>query len=266
MARRLDGLTFGGRVPWAVGLLLVITVSASLFAAFGSRHAGPLFALASLLPSEVWRGQIWRLVTHVFVEPSPLSLIFQCLSLYWFGRDLADEWGSRFFLRLLGAVVVIGSVGTCLVALVDPAVLRWPHLGGWPVSSALVIAWGLEWPDRIVRIYFVLPIRGLWIAWLTVVLTVVFAIYDGWESHLPVLFAEGATLAWMYRDVLQGRWLRARREAKAARARAEAERRRAASARQLRQMEAHDDEPPPLPPEIASQIDALLGKRGTPKK
>jgi membrane associated rhomboid family serine protease len=210
MAKRLEQrLTFGGRVPWAIGLLLVLTVVLSLVTAFGDRHAGSLFDLVAFRPAGVWRGEVWRLLAWPFVEPSPIGLIFTCLFLYWFGCDLAGQWGSRKFLTVFGGVLAVAGLGTCLIAKVDSTVLDHAYLGSWALTTAMIVAWGLWYPDRVVRIYFVLPIRGFWIAWLTVAVTAVFAIYSGWGKYLPELLSEGAILAWLYRRTLSKRWSKA---------------------------------------------------------
>jgi membrane associated rhomboid family serine protease len=212
MAKRWqDTFTFGGRLPWAVGLILAATVVLSLSVAFGDRHAGAIFDFVSLLPAEVWRGQLWRLITWTFVEPSPIGLIIGCLMLFWFGGDLAGEWGSRRFLVVLGGVMLAAAVGTCLIAQVDPPVRHHPYLGSWALTTAMVVAWGLWFPDRVVRFYFVLPIKGYWLAWLTVAITVVYAVYSGWTRFLPELFSEASVLAWLFRKSILSRWTKARR-------------------------------------------------------
>jgi membrane associated rhomboid family serine protease len=212
MAKRWhQTLTFGGRLPWAVGLLLSTTVVLSLLAALGDRHVAPLFDAASLVPGAVWRGQVWRLATWPLVEPTPIGLIFGCLMLYWFGGDLAGEWGSRRFLVVFGHVMLAAAVGTCLIARVDPPVLEHPYIGSWALTTAMVVAWGLWFPDRVVRIYFVLPIRGWWLAWITVAITVLFAIYSGWTRLLPELLGEASVLAWLFRKSILARWTKARR-------------------------------------------------------
>jgi membrane associated rhomboid family serine protease len=202
--------TFGGRIPWAVGLLLALTVALSLVTKLGDRHGGSLQDLLALRPAEVWHGQLWRLLTWSYVEPSAMGLIFSCLGLYWFGPALAQGWGSpRFLAVMVGAMLVAGG-GTCLVALVDPPVMQAEYVGSWAMITALVVAWGLTFPDRVVRLYLVLPIRGFWLAWLTVAITVVYAVYSGWLNLLPELIAEAAALAWLYQRVLLARWTRAR--------------------------------------------------------
>lgn len=75
---------------------------------------------------------------------------------------------------------------------------------------ALTIAWGLNFPDRVIRIYFVIPLRGFVLAWGSVALTMAFSIYNGWEHYAPILAAEGGMLAWCYRARLRQRWLKYR--------------------------------------------------------
>ena len=93
--------TFGGRVPPTVGALITAIVVASLLGALGRGYG--LIDVAALEPLAVWQGQIWRLVTWVFFETDPLSLLFGGLTLYWFGRDLCFAWGPRRFLATLHA-------------------------------------------------------------------------------------------------------------------------------------------------------------------
>ena len=264
-------LSFGGRVPWGVGLVLVATIVMSLLVAFGDRHVGSLFELTALVPEAVWRGQIWRLVTWAFIEPGPLALIFGCLFLYWFGGDLAREWGSRRFLSVYAGVVLCAAAATCLVARLDRSVLEGTYLGGWPTGVALVVAWGLWFPDRVIRIWFVIPIRGRILAWLTIAVTIVFAVYYGWERFVPELAAEGTMLGWLFRRSMLSRFAKLRRSVTVARdaSRREAAKRdrakkRAQSVAYLRLVESHDDPPPDLPPDVDAKLDELL--RGRSKR
>jgi len=226
------------------------------------RFIGHGCPVGALVPSEVWRGQVWRLATWPFIEPSPLSLLFTCLSLYWFGSDLAREWGSPRFLAVFGGVTLAAAVGTCLIAQIDEGALSQRYLGSWALTCAMIVAWGLWFPDRVVRIYFVLPIRGYWLAWLTVALTVVYAVYAGWERFLPELFAEGSSLAWLFRRPLLARWTTSRKAAEGRRRDAVRAKKRAQSVAYLRVLETHDDDPPPLPPDVEDKVrDLFRGKK-----
>jgi hypothetical protein len=218
-----QNFTFGGRLPWAVGLLLSLVLGLSLIAAFSERHFGSLFKLAALLPDHVWHGQVWRLITWTFFEPTALGLIWTALMIYWFGRDLAAQWGSRRFLGVFGGVVLVAAVGTCLVGLLDPTVLDATYLGSDALGVAMTVTWGFWFPDRTILLFFVLPVKGRWIGWGTIAVTVIFAVFQGWTALLPMLIAELSVVGWLYRRVIFARWKNAldarRRDADRAKAR-----------------------------------------------
>jgi membrane associated rhomboid family serine protease len=263
--RVLDRFSFGGRVPGGVGVVLAATIATSLVTALASRHVLPLFELGSLVAERVFAGEVWRLLAWSVIEPSPLSLLFICLMLWWFGRELAERWGSRRFLAVYFGVALVAAIGTCLIALVDRRLLEQAYVGSWPLAEAIAIAWGLSFPERVIRIYFVLPLRGYVLAWLTVAITVVYAIYAGWDRYVPNLLAEGAMLGWMYRAPAVSRlagWRRARAaSARAARARRKGEQ-RLATVHVLRAIEAKDDDLPALPDDVQGTLDRILADAG----
>lgn len=256
-------MSFGGRLPWAVGLLLTVTVALSLLVAFGDRHAGSLFDLVSLAPADVWRGQIWRLGTWMLVEPSPIGLVFTCLFTFWFGRELADEWGSRRFLAVFGGVALGAGVWTCLVARLDPAVLAEHYVGSWALGTAMLVAWGLWFPHRELRLFFLLRMNAYWLAWATVALTVVYAVYAGWEHFMPELSAEGAILVWLFRRSAVARWAKARAERASRRRLARQAEVRAKSFTSILTAETHEDDE--LPPEIEDQLREIFSGKGRPR-
>lgn len=63
------------------------------------REAGPM--------KYVLEGQVWRLITPIFLHGSPTHLLFNCLIIYFTGRTLEVLFGPLFFcsLFLLGGVV-----------------------------------------------------------------------------------------------------------------------------------------------------------------
>jgi membrane associated rhomboid family serine protease len=250
-------LSFGDRVPWAIGLLLSLVVAASFSAAFITRHGTSLFAYGALAPELVWKGQVWRLFTWPFLQPSPLSFIFECLMIYWFGRDVAAEWGSKRFLAVFGGVALLAAVSTCLIARVDPSVLGAAYLGSFALTAAMIVAWGLEFPERVVRIYFILPIRGFWVAWFTIGVTVVYAVYSGWQSLLPELFTEAFLLAYLYRESIESAVASKRSAMVRNRERAK---KRAKSVAYLKLVDRREEDLPELPPDIERKL------RGGPRE
>ena len=263
--KRVDPLlarfTFGGRLPGGVGIILALTVASSLVAAFGSRQWVELFEMGALLPERVLHGEIWRLATWSLLETRPIALLLTCLFYYWFGVDLAKEWGSRRFFLVYLAVTMTASVTTCLVALVDANVRGQTYLGGLAVAEALIVAWGLWFPTRMVRLYFMIPIKGVVVAWGTVALSVAYAIYYGWEHLFPNVVAQAAMLGWLYRAPVVNRW-RTWQRAKAQQQHQQQARQkreqRTATVRVLHQLEDHDDDLPPLTPEMESKLGQIF--------
>src|SRR5512146_1607384 len=118
MARRnlpLPGaLTFGGRVPAVVGLILVLMLVASVW---GWLERGLLPAVV-FAPSAILRGQAWRLVTWVFFQDNPFTLLFGGFMLWTFGRDLSYAWGEGRLLARFFGYVLLPAVATTFLAMV----------------------------------------------------------------------------------------------------------------------------------------------------
>ena len=213
--------TFGGRVPSTVGALISAIVLASLLGAL-DRGSG-IVGGATLVPLLVWQGQLWRLVTWVFFETDPLSLLFGALTLYWFGRDLCFAWGSRRFLvTFFGIAVAAAAVTSVLARFAWPPLLVSGWTGSWPVISALIIAWAMIFPERQILFMLALPISGRALLWLTLGGTVLYAIFGRFASYVPHLAAQVLMIAYARGWSLRGLWqsMRIKRYERRARRRA----------------------------------------------
>lgn len=190
-----EALTFGGRVPAAVGLLLVAIGVASL-ATWMAKSVGWAVLATGTLPSL----QLWRLVTYALVQPAPLDLIFALIGVFFFGPPLVFEWGER---RFLGASLVI-TVGAALATLLLGALLHVGvfYVGVWPLIDAMVLLWALRNPEQQVLLMFVVPVTGRVMGYLTVGVPAVLALYailtrglGGLVEYTPLLAAVG--IAWL---------------------------------------------------------------------
>lgn len=192
------------RLPPIITALIGVTLLLSLLAVLDARAGGSLYDVLALVPARVWRGELWRLITWPLVATGPWSLGFTCVGLYWFGGQLVAAWGADFFARYLAAVLLFAAAATTTLALILPAARTAPHLGGWALDSALVIAWALQFPERRVRVWGLLVVGGELLAYGTVAFTGLCVIYYGLAAFLPELLAGGAALAYMTGAL--GRW------------------------------------------------------------
>lgn len=163
-----------------------ITLIASIIAAM---DGGWLAGWLALEPARIWRGELWRLATWVFIVPGPLMLILTCACMYRLGDDLAHRWGDRRLRRFLIEIIGGAAVATAVVGLVLWPIWHLRHVGGWAVCDTLVIAWARQYPERVLRLYGLLDLSGRSLIAVTVGITCLYAIYVGVLPMLPELAA-----------------------------------------------------------------------------
>jgi hypothetical protein len=128
-----------------------------------------------LEPSKVAQGEVWRLVTFLFTPPAvgPLIAILYFLFFHMIGTTLERHWGDfRFNVFILVgwiANVAAAFLASAMVGNAD-ANLVWAERFA-PVSasnlflfSSLFLAFARLYPDFIINVLYVLPIRVKWLA------------------------------------------------------------------------------------------------------
>lgn len=202
----------GSRVPLVVAVLVGLTLAGSILGAVGRRNGFPLVLQWGVLaPDLVWAGQLWRLLSWPFFETDGLALIFAGLALWWFGRDLASSFGPAGFLARYLAVALLTGVGICLLARFGwPALGNAFFMGAWPLVDAMIVAWAIFYPHRQILFFFVLPLGGRNLVYVTVGVTVLFALLEGFARFIPHFLALAVTLAYMRDPSLLYLWLRLR--------------------------------------------------------
>jgi membrane associated rhomboid family serine protease len=177
-----------------MGAILVLSIAGVA----GARNGMPALLENGLLEAPaVWRGQVWRLLTFVLFELGPIALIFSFMVLYWFGADLVARWGARRFLAVFFGLGAVAGVVTCLVGLGWQMAALVPHAGSAPVLDGLVVAWGIFYKEREVRLWGVLRLTGKWLIVATIGGTVLYALYEGLAFFVPHFATELVMLLWL---------------------------------------------------------------------
>lgn len=169
-----------------VSTWLLVTFGASLFSWFGGGWLARWIALA---PSEVWSGQVWRLVTWVLVEAGPYGLVITLASIYKFGGELAHRWGDRRLRRFIIHIALAAGVVTALGALISENAWHMSRHGGMAVGDALCIAWARQYPTAEIRLYGMLTLSGQRLIWATAGFTILMAVAYGPFVMAPELVA-----------------------------------------------------------------------------
>ena len=126
------------------------------------------FNLESLL-----RGEIWRLVTFVFVPNSfgALSLIITLYLYYFIGNTLEQKWGTaKFTIYYLGGVVLtlVGAVAASLLT----GVYGLTVAGTSYINLSMFFAFATLFPDVQLLLLFI-PIKIKWLAYLDAALFII---------------------------------------------------------------------------------------------
>jgi len=141
------------KLPPAVkGLLLVNVVGFVIARLSGSISFDYFFGLT--VPAVFSHFRIYQFVTYLFVHGDFVHLLFNMLILYMFGRELELCWGTPFFLRYY----FISGIGAGICSIPFIWGIDAPLIGASGALFALLIAYGLLFPDRVITL-FPIPVR-----------------------------------------------------------------------------------------------------------
>lgn len=110
-------------------------------------------------PSLVMKGEVWRLITFIFIPPSASLLwIFFILYFYYMvGTGLEHEWGSFKF----NIYYLAGITGTIIAAFITGYGSTALYL-----NLSLFLAFAYIYPDYEILLFFIIPVKVKYLAWL----------------------------------------------------------------------------------------------------
>lgn len=147
-----------GRYGGIPNLMLYI-IGATLVVFFMPMFAGSnVIGMLTLNRDAILSGQVWRLITFIFVpmdSGSIFSLFLTLYMLYWIGDSLERYWGSGAFTFYY----LCGLVATIIAAMIS----------GWGTASylhlSLFLAYAYLFPEMQVMLGFVIPVRVKYLAY-----------------------------------------------------------------------------------------------------
>lgn len=112
----------------------------------------------------VMRGEIWRLVTYIFIPslgnwwlmPDYLWLVFWLMFMWMLGEGLEHAWGSF----KLNVFYLAGMIGTTVAAFFFGT-----SYNNVMLNLSLLFAFATIYPDYQILIFLVIPVRIKWVAW-----------------------------------------------------------------------------------------------------
>ncbi len=146
-------------VLWNVVTFFAFVLLALIF----PRLAGPLNEHLSLVPAEMFRGQIWQLVTYAFMPLGLLSMLFAMLTLWFCGAMLEGAYGSRwlyelYFVSIAGGALVASAFTYTRLFHMDPGLVV--EVGPFAGIFGLLVAIATYFGDQEFLLFFLLRLKA----------------------------------------------------------------------------------------------------------
>jgi membrane associated rhomboid family serine protease len=101
---------------------------------------------------------LWQLFSYMFIHAGFMHLFFNMLALWMFGMELENTMGSRKFFTFYMLCGLGAGLVNLLVAPLFTAV--GPTVGASGAIYGVLLAFGMMFPDRLIFIYFFIPIKA----------------------------------------------------------------------------------------------------------
>ena len=161
-----------------------------------------IFAYLLLSPYHILHGQIWRLVTWIFMptDSNLFSLMIMAIFYYQLGTTLERNWGTFRFnvyifggmlFTVLGAFILYGIMAITAGG-ASPELISYSISTGFStnfINLSIFLAFALSYPDMQVLLMFVIPIKMKWMAIVYGVLVVLEFFTSGWAGKVSIVMS-----------------------------------------------------------------------------
>ena len=179
---------------------LTVYLLAGYVIGFAIYYLAPgLLGWLTLEPAYILRGQIWRIISWVLIPPtgSLISLLFLVLLYYSLGSALERTWGTFRY----NVYIFSGILFTVIAVFILYGVFHLIYGIELPLSSiglistnyitmSIFLPFASIYPDMEVLLYFILPIKMKWMAFVYVAM----ALYYFFTGSLATKVAIAASL------------------------------------------------------------------------
>lgn len=144
-------------LPTAVKHLLIINALCyGLYYVLDTQHIIDLNYWLGIWTPSSGMFHIWQPLTYMFMHGSFDHLFFNMFTLWMFGATLENYWGTRRFLFYY----LVCGIGAGLLNLLVPGLHV--SVGASGAVYALLLAFGMMFPNEYIYLYFLVPIKTKW--------------------------------------------------------------------------------------------------------
>jgi len=157
-------MQFGGPLTPNVKKLLIINAVIFLVQVIAGRLVGPnvierYFGLS--YPGFMYKLHIWQVFTYMFLHSTAnfFHILFNMLSLWMFGGELEQHWGSKIFIKFY---IICGLGGGFFSLLLDFFMKQTSYsltIGASGAVFGIFLAFAMIWPNREIYVFAIFPIK-----------------------------------------------------------------------------------------------------------
>lgn len=157
----------------------------------------PLDSALAMMPLTVLHGWVWSFVTYMFMHGGVTHLLFNMLALFIFGTHVERQMGSREFLLFYFVTGILAGVLSFAVYVATKNYLV-ALVGASGALFAVQLAYAIFFPDSIIYIWGILPVRAPIMVLGFTALEIFFALSGGRGNVAHLTHLAGFAFGWLY--------------------------------------------------------------------
>jgi membrane associated rhomboid family serine protease len=181
-------------VYWLIGINMLIFAVCQLF---GQELRYYMTIYLSMIPAVVVQKKwIWTFISYMFMHGNITHIVFNMLGLFIFGASVEKQMGSREFLLyylLTGALAGVFSFGVYYFS--NPMV---PLIGASGAIFAVELAYAVFFPDSIIYIWGIIPLRAPVMVLGFTALEIIFSVTGRRSGVAHFTHLAGFAMGWLY--------------------------------------------------------------------
>lgn len=163
---------------------------------FDVANGESLYALLSFDKNLIMQGQVWRLISFIFLPPEA-STIFMVFALYFYyhiGTSLESAWSSFRF----NVYYIVGVIGTIIFGFVTG------YTTNFYLNLSLFFAYAMLFPNEQLMLFFFIPVKIKYLALLDAAFFVFSLVTSSLPYQVALLVAVGNFLLFFWEELING--------------------------------------------------------------
>lgn len=173
-------------IPRLMMIIVIGTLAVWLFS--GMDTTRQFLGMLTFSPEMVFRhGQIWRIITFIFIpESSGIWLVFWLYLYYFIGNSLEDTWGSgKFTIYYFSGIILTILYSTIIWLITGVSVSMTARY----INLSMYFAFATLYPDTYFYIFWFIPVKVKWLAIFSAVLFGLGIVFQPFPTNLLPLMA-----------------------------------------------------------------------------